>query len=339
MQTQNPRRSRAFLAALTLLTALGSAQATIFKDKELDALSDANKFAELERLAQTRLKANPADAEASAALSLALSSLDSSDKKRVEAGANQAKACVEQHPTVAVCQLVTAQSLNVQMGSAGMFKMASMLGDIKAALIRTLELEPSMAMARIQLAKLYLFAPGMLGGSVAKARELEAAVHNSQPEQARIIRINIAAEGKKWAEMEAELLALKPAKDVTLLDESRSAYLQLATHYLKDEKDFTKAKSLFEQLQREQPSQAAGVYGLGRVHGEMGQFDEAVRLFERARTLEGADDLPIDHRLGDALLAKGDKPQAKAAYERFLTKKNANPNNVDAARKSLAKLS
>ncbi|MCV2360088.1 tetratricopeptide repeat protein [Paucibacter sp. TC2R-5] len=339
MQTRIQGRSRTFLAALTLLTALGSAQATIFKDKELDALSDANKFAELERLAQTRLKANPADAEASAALSLALSSLDPSDSKRVEAGAKQAKVCVEQHPTVAVCQLVTAQSLNVQMGSAGMFKMASMLGDIKAALIRTLELEPTQAMARIQLAKLYLFAPGMLGGSVAKARELEAAVRNSQPEQARIIRIYIAAEGKKWAEMEAELLALKPAKDATLLDESRNAYLQLATHYLKDDKDFAKAKSLFEQLQREQPAQAAGVYGLGRVQAEMGQADEAVRLFERARTLEGADDLPIDHRLGDALLAKGDKPQAKAAYERFLTKKNANPNNVEAARKSLAKLS
>jgi tetratricopeptide (TPR) repeat protein len=338
MKTPTQRRSRAFLAAFTLLAALGSAQASIFKDGQLDALSDANKFAELERLAQSRLKANPADAEASAALSLALSSLDSSDSKRVEAGASQAKACVAQHPTVAVCQLVTAQSLNVQMGSAGMFKMASMLGDIKASLIRTLELEPSMAMARIQLAKLYLFAPGMLGGSVAKARELEAAVHNSQPEQARVIRIYIAAEAKKWAEMESELLALKPAKDATLLDEARSAYLQLATHYLKDEKDLVKAKSLFEQLQREQPTQAAGIYGLGRVHAEMGQLDEAVRLFERAKTLEGADDLPVDHRLGDALLAKGDKPQAKAAYERFIAKKNTNPNNVEAARKSLAKL-
>ncbi|WP_310389708.1 tetratricopeptide repeat protein [Roseateles sp.] len=338
MKTQIQRRSLAWLATLTLLTALGSAQAAIFKDKELDALSDANKFAELERLAQTRLKASPADAEASAALSLALTSLDSGDKKRVEAGASQAKACVAQHPAVAVCQLVTAQSLNVQMGGAGMFRMASMLGDIKTALIRTLELEPNMAMARIQLAKLYLFAPGMLGGSVAKARELEAAVHNSQPEQARIIRIHIAAEAKKWAEMETELLALKPAKDTTLLDEARGAYLQLATHYLKDAKDLNKARSLFEQLQREQPAQAAGTYGLARVHAEMGQSDEAVRMFERAKTLDGADDLPVDHRMGDALLAKGDKAQAKAAYERFIAKKNTNPNNVESARKSLAKL-
>ena len=338
MQIQTQRRSRAFLASLTLLTALGSAQAGIFKDKELDALSDASKYAELERLAQTRLKASPADAEASAALSLALTSLDSSDKKRVEAGANQAKACVEQHPTVAVCQLVTAQSLNVQMGGAGMFKMASMLGDIKTALIRAVELEPSMATARIQLAKLYLFAPGMLGGSAAKARELEAAVRHSQPEQARVIRVYVAAEAKKWTEMEAELAALKPGKDAALLDEARSAYLQLATHYLKDEKDLVKAKSLFEKLQRDQPDHAAGVYGLARVQTEVGQFDEAVRLFERAKTLDGADDLPVDHRLGDALLAKGDKAQAKAAYERFIAKKNTNPNNVESARKSLAKL-
>ncbi|MBT9491003.1 MAG: tetratricopeptide repeat protein [Paucibacter sp.] len=338
MHIQTLRPSRSFLAAITLLAALGSAQAAIFKDAQFDGLVDANKYAELERLAQARLKANPADAEASAALSLALSSLDGSDSKRVEAGAKQAKACVEQHPLVSVCHLVTAQSLNVQMGSAGMFKMAGLLGDIKAALIRALELEPTQATARIQLAKLYLFAPGMLGGSVTKARELEAAVANSQPEQARVIRIYIAAEAKKWAEMEAELLALKPAKDTTLLDEARSAYLQLATHYLKDGKDVNKARSLFEQLQREQPTQAAGSYGLGRVHAEMGQSDEAVRMFERAKTLAGADDLPVDHRLGDALLAKGDKAQAKAAYERFLAKKNTNPNNVESARKSLAKL-
>jgi predicted negative regulator of RcsB-dependent stress response len=114
--------------------------------------------------------------------------------------------------------------------------------------------------------------------------------------------------------------------------------MQLARVYLKDNKDLAKAKSLYEGLHRDQPSKASGSYGLSRVYAAQGQTDEAIRYLERARTLGGADELPVDHRLGDAYLAKGDKAQAKAAYERFIANKRANPANVEDARKSLAKL-
>lgn len=71
---------------------------------------------------------------------------------------------------------------------------------------------------------------------------------------------------------------------------------------------------------------------------EQGQPDEAIKAFERARTLEGAERLPIDHRLGQALIAKGDKAGAKAALERFVQNKRANPRNIEDARKLLAGL-
>ena len=74
------------------------------------------------------------------------------------------------------------------------------------------------------------------------------------------------------------------------------------------------------------------------VLAALGQPDEAIRLFERARTLTGADDYPIDHHLGDTLLAKGDKAQAKAVYERSIANKRAKSANVEEVRKSLAKL-
>ncbi|MFY7863561.1 tetratricopeptide repeat protein [Roseateles sp.] len=335
---QRPSFTLRALTAFALAAGLGVGQASIFKDPQLDSLAEANKFAELEQQAQARLKANAADVEANAALALALSSLDPSDAKRLEAGAKQAKQCVEQHPSAAVCQLVRAQNLHMQMGEAGMFKAMRLLDSIKEALTRAVELDPNSFVARVQLTKLYLFAPGMLGGSTAKAKELEIAVRSSQPEQARLLRVYLALYAKKWGEAESELLALKPSKDASLLEEARAATLQLATYYLKDGKEPAKAKTLFENLQREQPGYAHGPYGLGRVYSETGQLDEALRYFERAKSLAAADELPIDHRLGDALLAKGDKAQAKAAYERFLKTKRANPNNVEAARKSLASL-
>ncbi|ALT76711.1 hypothetical protein AT984_05460 [Paucibacter sp. KCTC 42545] len=326
------------MASLALATALGSAHAAVFKDAQLEALQDAGKFSELEQLAQARLKVNAADAEASAALALALSFSDAGDAKRLEAGAKQAKLCVDQHPNVAVCHLATAQNLGLQMLSLGMFKAMRMLDSLKAAWIRTLELDPGSFTGRVQLAKLYLTVPGMMGGSVSKAKDLEAAVRTSQPETARLIRAFIAGEAKQWGEMERELAGLKPGKESAMQDEVREATMQLALTFLKDGKDLAKAKSLYEGLIRDQPSKASGYYGLARVHAAQGQTEEAIRSLERAKTLSGAEDYPIDHRLGDAYLAKGDKVQAKAAYERFIANKRANPANVDDARKSLAKL-
>ena len=341
METPHTRRTRlitAILAALALGTSLGSAQAAVFKDAQLESLHEAGKFAELEQQAQARLKANPADAEASAALVLGLSLADPADVKRLEAGAQQAKLCTDQHPAVAVCHLAAAQNLSLQMLNMGMAKVVRNVGSLKDLWIRALELEPTSFAARVQLAKLYVKLPGMLGGSSSKAKELEAAVRSSQPETARIIRVHIAGEAKKWAEMEAELLAIKPTKDSAMLEEVRDATMQLALNFLKDGKDLAKAKSLYESLQRDQPSRAAGFYGAARVQAALGQPDEAIRLFERARLLTDADEYPIDHRLGDTLLAKGDKVQAKAAYERFIANKRAKPANVEEVRNNLTKL-
>lgn len=336
--TRSPRSITVAIALLASLGALGSAQAAIFKDAQLESLQDAGKYAELEQQARARLKANAGDAEASAALSLALTFSDPRDAKRLEAGAQQARLCTEQHPTVAVCHLATAQNLSMHMLDLGMFKAMGLLDSLKASWVRTLALDPASFVARVELAKLYLTVPGMMGGSVSKARELEAAVRSSQPETARLIRVHIAAEAKNWREMETELLALKPGTDSAMRDEARNATMQLALIFLKDGKDLAKARSLYEGLQRDQPSQAAGHYGLGRVHVAQGQLDEGIRLLERARTLSGAEALPVDHRLGDAYLAKGDKARALAAYERFIANKRANPANVDEVRKRLAKL-
>jgi tetratricopeptide (TPR) repeat protein len=213
-----------------------------------------------------------------------------------------------------------------------------MLDTLKLSWGRALELDPGSFVARVELAKLYLTVPGMLGGSVSKAKELEAAVRNSQPETARVIRAYLAGEAKKWAEMEEELLALHPSKDPVVRAEIRGITTQLAQAFYKDGKDMAKAKSLYEALSRSQPTHASGYYGVGRVHLAMGQPDQAVRNLEHARTLAGADDYPIDQRLGDAFLAKGDQPKAKAAYERYIANKRANPANAEEARSSLAKL-
>ena len=137
------------------------------------------------------------------------------------------------------------------------------------------------------------------------------------------------------ADAERELLSVKAGNDTTLQADLRQSWTSLGMYFSR-EKQFAKAKAWFEQLEREQPKQAMGAYGLGRVALDMSQPDEALRQFERARALEGADTLPLDYRQGIAYQDKGDKPQAKAALTRFVASKRASPRNIEDARKRLA---
>ena len=323
------------LAALLLAGAAGPACAELLKDPQWQAWLDAGKSAELERAAQQRFNAQPDDVQA--AVALALAALDGGEARRLEAVSKPLQACVERQPAQALCHYALGSVQGVQAMNASMFKALGLAGSVKENLQRAVELDPMLYEARQALVQFYLMAPGVAGGSVSKARELAAAAEKRQPEQARLLRANIAAQDKQWAEMERELQAVRPGDNRSLQNDLRDSWAQLGTQLMAD-KQMAKARGVFEQLLREYPAQAIGAYGLGRVATEQGQADEAVKLFERARTLDGADRLPIDHRLGIALLAKGEKQQARQALERFVANKRANPRNLEDAKKRLAEL-
>lgn len=322
------------LAVLSLSATLPS-QAAVFKDPQLQSVWEGGKAEELDKLAQQRLKANPVDAQAAAAA--ALSALDGGEAAKVESAAKSMQQCVERQPKEAVCHFALGQLLGAQAMGASMFKAMSLAGKVKDAFSKAHELEPTSYEIRSALQQFYLMAPGMAGGSVSKAKELAQDVREHMPEHAKLLRARVAQHEGNWAEAERELASVKPGKDLNLQGDLREAWAALGLQYLRD-KQYPKAKAVFEQLQRDQPQHAAAGYGLGRVATETGQLDEAIRQFERARTLEGAEALPFDHRLGVALQMKGDKAQAKQLLERFVTNKKANPRNVEDAKKRLAEL-
>ena len=237
----------------------------------------------------------------------------------------------------APCAYALGRVYGQQAMTASVFKMPGLATKTKEQFVRAVELDPTLFEARSGLAQFYLMAPGFAGGSTAKAKELAAEAQARQPEQAKLLRALLAMNDKDWAGAERELASVKAGDDHTLARELRGNWSRLGFE-LMEQKNFPKARAVFEALQRDYPAQAAGPYGLGRVLTEQGQPDEAIKAFERARALEGAERLPIDHRLGQALIAKGDKAAAKAALERFVQNKRANPRNVEDARKLLASL-
>ncbi|MBW8894074.1 MAG: tetratricopeptide repeat protein [Burkholderiales bacterium] len=222
--------------------------------------------------------------------------------------------------------------------TASVFKMPGLASKTKDQFVKAVELDPALFEARSGLTQFYLMAPGFAGGSAAKARELAAEVQPRQPEQAKLLRALVAMNDKDWTSAERELGSVKAGDDHTVARELRGDWMRLGFEFM-EQKNLAKARAIFEALQRDYPAHAAGPYGLGRVLTEQGQPEEAIKSLERARTLEGAERLPIDQRLGQALLAKGDKAGAKMALERFVQNKRANPRNVEDAKKTLASLS
>ncbi|RTL19266.1 MAG: tetratricopeptide repeat protein [Burkholderiales bacterium] len=323
---------RLFPLALSLLAAAASAD--VLKDPQWQAWLDAGRSADLARAAQARAKAEPEDDQA--AVALALAAVDDNDAARMDAALPALQACADKRQQ-AICSYALGRIYGQQAMTASVFKLPGLASKTKDQLAKAVQLDPTLFEARNGLSQFYLMAPSFAGGSVAKARELADQVQARQPEQAKLLRAVLAMNEKDWAGAERELASVKPADDRTVARELRGNWLRLGFEQM-EQKNLPKARAIFEALQRDYPAHAAGPYGLGRVLNEMGQPDEAIKSLERARTLEGAERLPIDHRLGQALLAKGDKAGAKAALERFTQNKRANPKNVEDAKKLLATL-
>jgi tetratricopeptide (TPR) repeat protein len=320
--------------ALPVAVLAPAAQAELLKDPQWQAWLDAGRSADLARAAQARAKAQPDDDQA--AVALAMAAVDDNDGARLEAAVPALQACVEKRPQ-AVCSYALGRVYGQQAMSASVFKMPGLASKTKEQFAKAVELDPALYEARVGLTQFYLMAPGFAGGSVAKAKELAADAQARQPEQAKLLRALLAMNDKDWTTAERELASVKAGDDRTVARELRGNWSRLGFEFM-EQKNLPKARGIFEALQKDYPTHAAGPYGLGRVLTEMGQAEEAVKALERARTLEGAERMPIDHRLAQALLAKGDKASAKAALERFVQNKRANPRNVEEARKLLATL-
>ena len=326
---------RPLIAVATLILLSSSlSHAQTLKDAQWQGWLDAGKNAELERAAQERLKSQPEDGQALSALALAL--VEDGQNSKLDGVIARLQACVDKNPQ-AVCHYALGRVYGQQAMTASVFKMPGLASKTKEQFIKAVERDPLMFDARNGLTQFYLMAPGIAGGSVSKAKEVATEAQAKQPEHAKILRFHIAASEKDWTAAEKELSAVKPGDDKGLQNELRDGWSRLASTHI-EAKNFAKARQIFEALQRDYPGQSIGSYGLGRVLTAMDQPEEAIKALERARTLEGAERLPVDHRLGLALLAKGDKPAAKVALERFVANKRANPRNLADAQKKLAEI-
>jgi len=331
---------RALLLSLAALLTAPLAQAQMFKDAELAAIYQADspirtRDAALAKRAQERLATNAADTQA--LLALAISRLAESDGARREAAVEQLAACAKSQPAAADCHYGHAVLLGMHAMQVGLLKAAGSVGTIREGFARAVELAPQWYVARAGLVQFYLQAPGLVGGSVAKARETARAA--PRPEQARVLGALVALHEK---EFDTALKTVEPHRDgieIDLDDDARNVWIGVGIGLVNDGKA-ERARPVFERIARERPADAIGPYGQGRVAAVLGQHADAVKHYEQCAKLKGAEQLPVDYRLGLSLIGQGQRDAARTALQRFVQAKGPwSPKTVDDAKKKLQELS
>jgi tetratricopeptide (TPR) repeat protein len=193
----------------------------------------------------------------------------------------------------------------------------SLVGSMRHAMERSIELDSSNVDARVILLQFYLQAPAMMGGGVDKAREQAAAIMPRNPYQGRLQNASIAENQKDSVTAERTFREL-----VTAFPDSSAPSVQFAIYYY-NAKRYDDAFRVLEDRLRRSPNDGAALYQVGRVGAVSGtnldRAQSALDRFLQTPHKRGTPSIAAAHwRVGMIHEAKGDRTAARAAYETAL---------------------
>ncbi len=217
---------------------------------------------------------------------------------------------------------------------ASLLKQVSLAGKVKKEFERASELDPDNLDARFALIDFYLQAPGIMGGSVAKAKE-----------QAQEIRRRDAVRGYRAAgrvaEHEKEFdRALQEYERAAKEFPQKTEPVYWIGSFYSQRKQYAKAFEVYEKLLEKQPSELAACYQIGRMavlSGErLDRGEECLKLYLQYEPRKDEPPLAWAHyRLGQLYEKRGNRDLAKREYQSAL---RIDPTHRD-AKEALKKLS
>lgn len=326
-------RCRPTLFAVVLGLCGPLAQGQMLQDPAWDSLYSAERHADLQRAATQHLATQPDGAQA--VLGLALAALAQDESAPRQAALSHAESCVQRQPQSAPCHYALGVVLGVQAMSEGMWKAARSAGSVRKALGAAQGLAPAWYAARSALMQFYLVAPGFMGGDAASAAELARTASTSQQRRALLARI--ALDARQYDSVLQELSVLPADLPSDLAADVRAWTLQAAFGLLQAGLP-DKARVALERLQSEYPAHAGPTYALGRLRAELGDQEEALKLYRQAAGLPGAERWPVAYRMGIAYQKLGRHGDAVAALQRFVAAGKGQKASLDDARKRLEQL-
>jgi tetratricopeptide (TPR) repeat protein len=240
---------------------------------------------------------------------------------------------VKMNPKSAVYYDWLGRAYAIQARSANMFRAASLARKTKNALETALALDPDNLDVRDDLIIYYTRAPGFLGGSREKAREMALEIKKRNAYRGSIAAANLCAGEKDIACAERELTGM-----LTRYPDSAAVYASLAIFYA-NQKQFDKAFAVLDERLRTKPNELTTLYQVGRTASLSGQNldrgEQALKTYLANPTPErGTAPAHVHYRLGIIYEKKGATDLAREEYRAAL---QLNPRHQD-AQKALAAL-
>lgn len=299
------------------------------KTEEGVKLFEAGRYADARSVLQAAVRENPKDARP--ALYLGRSYLAAGE---FEPAVDWLEKAAALDPKSSENELWLGHAYGEQAIRANVFKQASLAGKVKKAFERSAELDPSNLDARSGLIDFYLQAPGIMGGSVEKARGQAAEIARRDPMKGYRAAGRIAEHEKNF---EAALAAYERAAKE--FPGKREPFFWIAGHYSR-QKQYGKAFDEMEKLLAEQPAELIACFQIGIFAAASGERlergEECLNLYLRREPKSNDPSLASAHyRLGMLYEKKGNRDLARREYSAALA---LEPSRRD-AREALKKIS
>lgn len=224
---------------------------------------------------------------------------------------------VDDEPTFAPGHLWLANAYAMRIGKVSNFSKAIMAPKLRGALERAIELDPDLHEARSALMEYYLQAPGIVGGSVEKAKAQIAELQRRDPPRGHFAQGRLAQyEGRDDDARRHYLDAYAARPD-------NAAYRMTAGIIHQEAKAWDKAFGIFEAWTRDEPKAAGAWYQLGRTSVLSEQrLEQGIAAFRRFLALPEQRGQPEHkhawYRMGQALALAGDQAAAREALQTAL---------------------
>jgi tetratricopeptide (TPR) repeat protein len=282
----------------------------------------AQKFEEARADVRGLLRTNPND---DAALHCMGMIYVSEDKSRD--GIEWFEKAIKANEKSSIHHLWLGNALGEQAEHTSKFKLPFLARRVKGEFDRAVELDPASVDARHGLIQFYSQAPGVMGGSMDKAKEQAREIEKLDPWRGHYEMAQLLERDKDVAGAEREYTAA-----VAAAPDSNATHLYLAS-FLRRQKRYDEALGVYENILKRRPD-ANNVhlniaYTLNQANKDPERVDRETRLWMANAPADGAKaNFSIAHYLlGQSAEKQSKKDVAKVEYQQALA---LNPKNNDA---------
>ncbi|KAB2880524.1 tetratricopeptide repeat protein [bacterium] len=292
------------LLILFSLNSAALAQSEIEQGREL---FNNKKYAEARSIFEKILNGSDHQAEAHYYLGSIYLRFDRDADKAID----HLERAIEAENSNAKYHLMLSNALGAKAMQSNMLKQAFLAPKIKKAMEKAVELDPNYPEARMALTQFYVMAPGIMGGSIEKAKEQADALVKLDAYQGFMAYGSIYNHEEDWQSAEVyfkKAIAAQPLK--------AAPYHQLGYMYLK-QKRTKEAVELFKKMVEYDPANANSYDSLGDGYVADNKLDDAIDAYKKAVSVDPKFG-PSVFNLAKCYEKKNMKKEAKDNYKRYL---------------------